>query len=353
MKNSRKFGIILLFLLLFPTRAFAEAQKETALCSGTYFPIIKVTDHANEIEVPLKVTITSENGKTDRKKQVGIDGRDFEYDKKISLNGLDKEKLAEMGEIHFWSLEDGEALTIDEFKLETLDNIESLITFYNFEKNVQKSVHAFKSGDEIHNNKKYSSVRLQEYRNITGDAKERPWNIEHRTMLTYMIFMLLVFPVILVIALIIFVYLQTEQLDKIVRKKKNNHRILWLLLPALFTFGSESLATDFDIHEVYLTQEKVSELVKNNQLEDYLIEKSDIQNLMNLDKDSIVHIDTEQLASQVNQPREQVVRMYQSRSLKVGDYENYIVQTIILYVALIVIPLFYFLNKRVGKRQKY
>lgn len=352
MKISRWFGISLLFLLLIPTTVFAEEQAESALFSGTYFPTITVKDQSQQLELPLKVTITSADGRVDRKMQVGIDGRNFEYDKKINLKGLDKQKLAEMAEIHFWSSENGETLAVDEVKVDTLDAVESKIVFYNFAKNVQKTVHAYKSGDEIHGNKKYSQVQLQKYNNIKGDGQERPWRIEHRTMLTYIIFIMTVCPVILVIALIIFVYLQTEQLDKIVRKKKHKKRVMWLLLPALLGFGMESSAADIKLNEVYLTQEKASELAEKNQLASYLIDESGIRNQITLTNDTEVKVDTDQLAKRLKQPRKQTVRFYQSKSLKVGDYENYIVITIAIYAALIALPLFYFLNRRFADRQK-
>jgi len=57
-------------------------------------------------------------------------------------------------------------------------------------------------------------------------------------------------------------------------------------------------------------------------------------------------VDTKDLTAKLNQPREQVVEVYHSRTLIIGDYENHIVLAIVIYSALIVLPLFYFLNKR-------
>lgn len=347
MKINRKILFILFLLVIFfPTRAVAAEESEKALCSGTYFPKLTIIEQNKQIKLPLKVTITSENGKLLEKKQVGIDGRDFEYDKKEKLLGLDKEKLAEMSEVRFWSLENGKDLGIDEVKVETLDNVESRITFYNFDKNVTKTIHAFKSNDEIHANKKYSHVSLQKYKNITGDPKERPWYVEYRTLFTYIIFLLTICPVILVIVLIVFVYLQTQELNKIVFKKGNKKRFLWLLLPILFSFGSEGLAVDFSLPTIHLTQEQASNLEEENQLEAYLIEKSGIKDQIKQQHDSAIQIDTKELAAKLNQPRKQSVEIYHSRTLIIGDYENYIVLAIVIYSALIVLPLFYFLNKR-------
>ncbi|MGM0165986.1 hypothetical protein IGI39_000940 [Enterococcus sp. AZ135] len=345
MKISRRI-LILLLLLLFPTQAFAEEKAEDELCSGTYFPTVTITNQKKQTKLPLKVTITSKKGKINEKKQVGIDGRDFEYDKKENLLGLKKEALAEMAEVRFWSLEDGKALAIDTFEVKTLDNVESQITFYNFEKNVTKTVHAFKSGDEIHANKKYSHVSIQKYDNISGDTKERPWNIEYRTLFTYIIFMLTICPVILVLILIIFVYVQTKELNKIIYKKGIKKRFLWLLLPALFSFGGESQAKEFTLQDIHLTQEQATELEEAGQLEDYLIEKSGIQDQVKEIKTAAIQVDTKDLTAKLNQPREQVVEVYHSRTLIIGDYENHIVLAIVIYSALIVLPLFYFLNKR-------
>lgn len=349
MKNSSWLVCILWFLLAVPNRAFATEQDETALGSGTYFPTITITDRGQQIELPLKVTITSESSRMLPKKQVGIDGRNFEYDKQVNLKGLDEQQLAKMGEIHFWSLTDGKTLAVDEIKVETLDNVESRIIFYNFEKNVTKTVHAFKSGDEIHGNKKYSHVKLQKYENLKGDGKERPWSIEYRTMLTYIILFLTISPVFLVIALIIFVYLQTEQLDKIARKKKIKERFLWLLLPALFTFGIEASANDYDLQEVRLTQEKAAALAEEGGLEEFLVEKSGIQH--QITHTATIKMDIKQMTDRLNQPREQMVRVYQSRSLKVGDHENTIIPVIALYSVVIVLPLTYFFNQRLKNAQ--
>jgi hypothetical protein len=351
MKIRKWVWYMLLLLALVPVNAFAEEEGETALCSGTYFPILTYTKQKKQVEVPLKVTLISENGQTDEKKQVGIDGRDFEYEKKVNLRGLDKEKLAEMAEVRFWSLEDGKTLAIDEFKIETLDNVESQITFYNFEKNVKKSVRAYKSGDEIHGNKKYSQVKLQKYKNIKGDVKERPWSIEHRTMLTYIIFFLTVSPVILVIALIIFVYIQTEQLDKIARKKKIKRQLLWLLFPALFSFSGEASAIDVELHAITLIQEKAEVLAKEEALDNYLIEKSGIKKQLSSKEAATAKVDSKELTDQLNQPREQVVQVYYSRSLKVGDYENHIVPAIVLYSAVIALPFIYFFNRWIKTNQ--
>ncbi|MFR3684679.1 MAG: hypothetical protein ACLTXM_06520 [Enterococcus sp.] len=347
MKSSR-YGVLILLLLMIglPVTAFAEEKQETALCSGTYFLDLSVIEQEKQTTLPLKVTITSENGEVIKNKQVGIDGRDFEYDKKEKLLGLKKKELAEMGEIRFWSLDDGKTLAIDEFKVETLDNVESQITFYNFEKNVTKTIHAFKSGDEIHANKKYSHVKLQKYSNLTGDSKERPWKIEYRTLFTYIIFFLTICPVILVFGLIIFVYIQTQELNKIIHKKQTKKRLLWLLLPALFAFGGECLADPIDLQEVYLTQEKASELVEKNQLEEYLIERSGIQERYEGSKKTQFQVDTKEMTTRLKQPREQTVEVYRSRTLIIGDYENYIVHIIVLYSALSVLPLIYFVNKR-------
>lgn len=63
MKNSSWLVCILLFLLAVPNRAFATEQDETALGSGTYFPTMTITDQGQQIELPLKVTITSESSR--------------------------------------------------------------------------------------------------------------------------------------------------------------------------------------------------------------------------------------------------------------------------------------------------
>ncbi|MBO0454759.1 hypothetical protein [Candidatus Enterococcus murrayae] len=350
MKTNRGVVFILFWLLLgFPVSSFAEEKSENALCSGTYFPNVTISSKQRQTTIPLKVTITSKHGKIVEQKQVGIDGRAFEYDKKANLKALSKEELAEMAEIHFWSLGDGRTLAIDEFKVETLDNVESRLTFYNFEKNVQKTVHAYKSGDEIHANKKYSQVQLQKYENLTGDSKERAWNIEYRTMFTYMILLLTICPTILVIVLIIFVYLQTQELNKIIHQKKSKRFFLLLLLPTAFSFGIEGSAQDYDLQEIYLTQEQATTLAEKNQLEAYLIEHSGIQEQL---QDATVQIDLKELTTRLNQPREQFVETYHSRTLIVGDYENYIVHTIVFFSVLIVLPLFYFLNRRFKTNQE-
>lgn len=349
MRNSgRGMVIVLLFVLsLFPMKVFAEEESEQALYSGTYFPNLTVKEQNKERKIPLKVTISSKNGTVDTEKQVGIDGRDFEYDKKENLLGLDKERLAEMAELRLWSLEDGKALAIDECKLETIDYVESQITFYNFEKNVSKTVHVFRSGGEIYASKRYTKVEIQKYNNITGNSKEREWNIEYRSLFTYMIMLLSVCPAILVIVLIVFIYLQTQELNKIIFKKGKKKHLLWLILPALFAFGGESMANEYNLQEIFLTQEQAARLNEEDLLESYLIEKSGIQEQIKEQKDASVWVDTTELAKGLEQPRKRSVKVYQSRTLIVGDYENYLVYTIILFCAMIVLPLFYFLNKRI------
>lgn len=344
--RKRAVFISLILLLLFPVQAFAEEEKETALYSGTYFPSLTITDSNEQTELPLKVTITSKNGKINEQKQVGIDGRDFEYDKKINLLGLDKEQLAEMAEVRFWSLKDGHTLAIDEMKVETLDNVESRIIFYNFETNETKIVRAYKSGDEIHANKKYSNVRLQKYKNITGDVQERKWAIEYRTLFTYMIHLMILGSVLLVIVLVVFIYLQTQEINKIIFRKNKKKLLLLLLLPSLFSFSTNALAKTYDLKEVFLTQEQASQLADQNQLEQYLIAESGIQDQLE-GKHQKVQLDMKELVSGMNQPRKQVVEDYRSRTLIIGDYENYIVFTIVLYCTIIALPLVYFLNKRI------
>lgn len=345
---SRRQAIFVSFmlLLLLPVQAFAEEEKETALYSGTYFPSLTISDSGEQTEIPLKVTITSKNGKINEQKQVGIDGRDFEYDKKTKLLELDKEQLAEMAEVRFWSLKDGHTLAIDEMKVETLDNVESRIIFYNFEKNVTKIVHAYKSGDEIHANKKYSNVRLQKYENLTGEVHERKWAIEYRTLFTYMIHLMILGSVLLVIVLVVFIYLQTQEINKIIFKKSSKKLLLLLLLPALFSFSTNALAKTYDLKEVFITQEHASQLADQNQLENYLIAESGIKDQLEKEKQT-VQLDTKELVLGLNQPRKQVVEDYRSRTLIIGDYENYIVFTIVLYCTIIALPLVYFLNKRI------
>lgn len=344
MRLSRMILFVLILLFL-PTKAFAADNSEEALGSGTYFPKLTIKTTDQKIERPLKVTITSENTKIDSEKQVGIDGRDFEYHKKENLLGLKKERLAEMAELRFWSLDDGRRLKIDEVEVETLDNVESRIIFYNFEKNISTSVHAFKSNVEIDANKKYSGVNLQKYNNLTGDGNERKWAIEYRTQFTYMIILLSLCPAILVIVLIVCIYIQTQEIRKIVFQKKKSH-FLWLLLPALFAFGSESLANDLRLQEITLTQEEASTLAKQDQLEEYLIEQSEIKNQLGKDDKATIRVDTKEITANLNQPRKQYLDSFESRTLIIGDFETYIVQVIVFYCVIVFLPLFYFLNKR-------
>ncbi|MGL9727693.1 hypothetical protein [Enterococcus sp. DIV0756] len=347
MKNSGKATMLLFLLvfLLFPVQALAEEESNTALYSGTYFPNLTVNDQSKKRILPLKVTILSKNGEINKEKQVGIDGRDFEYPKKENLLGLKKEKLIELAELRIWSLEDGKPLKIDECKIETKDYVESQITFYNFEKNISKTIRAYKSGDEIYASKKYTNVEIQKYHNISGGPKERDWNIEYRSLFTYMILLLSVCPVILVIVLIVFIYLQTTELNKIIVKKVKKKHLLWLILPTLFTFGGEARANEYNLQEVFLTQEQATQLKEENQLEAYLIEKSGIQD--QIEEKSSVEIDTTELVAGLELPRKRSVKVYHSRTLIVGDYENYTAYAAILFCAMIVLPLIYFLNKRI------
>lgn len=338
--------LLVLFLLFIPTKSFAAENLEDALVSGTFFPKLVVETQDQKREFPLKVTITSENTKINKKKQVGIDGRNFEYDKKENILGKKKERLAEMAEIRFWSLADGKKLSVDAVKVETLDNVESRITFYNYEKNVSTVVHAFKSNAEIHANKKYSGVNLQKYNNLSGEGNERKWAIEYRTQFTYMIILLSLCPAILVIVLIVFIYIQTQEMGKIIFKKKNKKFMLLLVLPTLFGFGSESIANTIELKEIQLTQAEASRLAEQNQLEDYLIEQSGIKNQLDEETEATVQINTKQITANLNQPRTQYVEVYKSRTLIIGDYETYIIQVIVFYCLLTVLPLIYFWNKR-------
>ncbi|MCP1108859.1 hypothetical protein [Ohessyouella blattaphilus] len=218
MIGTRKIMGILLLILLTCQTTIVSAQEDKQKIytpeevtevkrAGTYPVKIAAQDEGEEIEGIVYITVTYDYTVTSKVHREGIDASDFEFTKAEEMKEFTKTEMIRRARAHAWSLEDGSEVPITKVVTNQITENYGEIS-YSTQRGTTITIHAYRTGAEIFSRKDFI------YMSLDKESSLLQWEDEYILWFAMAIILLVLVPVMLIMALYVFLSRARNELSE-------------------------------------------------------------------------------------------------------------------------------------------